>query len=191
MVKHPAGCLGPWIYYLSVVRSSHIAPSPATHRIPAPAALNPWELSWDVTFAIHSWSLIPAEDQKMSIPVIFSLYCSALAPSLHLLTSQKTSGCLGTRSTPGHVSMMPDGKARAFRSTMTTNLLYTSLMWPSLPTPRTTREEQVSDSSLRRDVECCACFCSAWTPALKQHSSKVMEKAKLQCHYQPVITSPE
>lgn len=146
MVKHPAGCPGLWIYYVSVDRSSHIAPTPATHRIPAPAALNPWELSWDVTFAIPSWSLIPAKDQRKSILVVFSGRCSALAPSLQLLTSQKTSGCLGTRGIPGHISMMPDGKVSDFRSTLTMSLLHTSLMWPSVPTPSTIREEQVSQT---------------------------------------------
>lgn len=55
--------------------------------------------------------------------MIFILYCSALAPSLQLLTSQKTRACLGTRSTPGHICMMPGGKDSASRGTMTTKLL--------------------------------------------------------------------
>lgn len=93
-----------------------------------------------------------AKDQGMSIPVIFSVYCSPLAPSLPLLTSRRSSGCLGTRSTPGHISLLPDSKASDFRSTMATDLLYTSLTWPSVPTPRTIREKQVSQTPHREGM---------------------------------------
>lgn len=37
----------------------------------------------------------------------------------------------------------------------------------------------------------CTCLGSSWAPAPQQCSSKAMEKAELQCRYQPVITPLE
>lgn len=55
--------------------------------------------------------------------MVFVLHCSAVAPSLQLLSSENTRAWLGTRSAPGHVCMMPGGKAGASSGTVTMHLL--------------------------------------------------------------------
>lgn len=55
--------------------------------------------------------------------MVFILHYSAVAPSLQVLSSQRTRGWLGTRSAPGHVCMLPGGKAGASRGTVSMNLL--------------------------------------------------------------------
>lgn len=68
-------------------------------------------------------------------------------------------------------------------------------MWPSISTPRSSREEKVSWHPWWEGVwsrqRGCACLGSTWAPAPQRSSSKAMEKAELQRRYQPVITSLE